>query len=188
MLRLNNVIILGEKYMNNNNNPKITIILENESSINLELYPSIAPQTVNNILDLINSKFYDGLVFHRIIKDFMVQVGGYYVFENKILQKEANERIPGEFLNNGHQNELKHKLGVISMARTNDPNSASSQFFICTKDSPHLDGNYAAFGSVNDEESIKVLLELNNSPTSFVHESLADFPIPLITIKTINLN
>lgn len=120
------------------------IQLESGGSIELELYPDIAPQSVNNFVKLANEKFYDGLIFHRVIKDFMVQGGG---FDTDMNQKESDS-IKGEFIINGVFNLIPHERGVISMARAQSPDSASSQFFIVHADSPHLDGQYAAFGKV----------------------------------------
>ena len=125
-------------------NPIVTIEMENGDVIKAELYPEVAPNTVNNFISLINKGFYDGVIFHRVIPGFMIQVGdpqgtgiggpGYC--------------IRGEFTSNRFLNELKHTRGVLSMARTMDPNSAGSQFFIMHEDAPHLDGEYAAFGKV----------------------------------------
>ena len=128
----------------NEKNPRILLKIANMGEIELELFPEVAPKTVENFLDLVNHGFYDGLIFHRVIPGFMVQGGdpqgtGYGGSEKKIV---------GEFKRNGFNNELKHTRGVISMARSMMPNSASSQFFIMHKDAPHLDGAYAAFGAV----------------------------------------
>jgi len=168
-------------------NPKVKIILSDNREINLELYQDEAPITVENFLKLVDQKFYDGVVFHRIIADFMVQTGGYYVENNTIKEKEKTSTIYGEFSKNGFPtNTIEHELGVISMARLgHDNNSASSQFFICTAPVQFLDGDYAAFGKTIDEESNSVLLELNNASTKFVNNSLQDFPDPVITILTI---
>ena len=123
-------------------NGKIT--MENGDIMEFEMYPDVAPKTVQNFVDLINKHFYDGLIFHRIIKGFMIQGG----------DPEGTGRggpgytIPGEFSANGFNNDLKHTRGVLSMARTMDPNSAGSQFFIMHQDAPHLDGQYAAFGKL----------------------------------------
>ena len=127
-------------------NPVVTITMENGDQIRAELYPHIAPNTVNNFISLIRKGFYDGLIFHRIIKGYMIQGGdpegsgmggpGYF--------------IKGEFDQNGFSNDLKHTKGVLSMARSMMPDSAGSQFFIMHKAAPHLDGSYAAFGKVID--------------------------------------
>lgn len=125
-------------------NPIVTISMENGEEITLELYPDIAPNTVNNFISLIQDDFYDGVIFHRVIPGFMIQGG----------DPQGNGTggpgysIPGEFSSNGFDNELIHERGVLSMARSADPNSAGSQFFIMVEDSPHLDGDYASFGKV----------------------------------------
>lgn len=123
---------------------KVEISIKNYGKITLELEPNAAPQTVENFVKLVNRGFYDGLTFHRIIKDFMIQGGD--PLGNGTGGSEEN--VVGEFLSNGIENNISHKRGVISMARSMDPNSASSQFFIVHKDSEFLDGNYAAFGHV----------------------------------------
>ena len=115
----------------------------------------------------------------------MVQTGGYKMDGNTLIEAGEVETIKGEFSSNGVVNNLKHTLGVVSMARTNVKDSATSQFFICTADAPHLDGQYAAFGKVIGEESYKVLAELNQARTEFVSNAFADFPYPFITIKSI---
>ena len=125
-------------------NPIVTIEMENGDVMKAELYPEIAPNTVNNFISLVNKGFYDGVIFHRVIRGFMIQggdpqgtgVGG------------PGYSIKGEFSYNGFANDLKHTKGVLSMARTMEPNSAGSQFFIMHETSPHLDGQYAAFGKV----------------------------------------
>ena len=124
----------------------IQIEMENGGIIKAELYPDVAPITVENFVKLINENFFDGLVFHRVIEGFMIQGGGFDAVGN---HKEADS-IKGEFDANGVKNELKHERGVLSMARTMFPNSASSQFFIMHQDAPHLDGQYAAFGKVTE--------------------------------------
>ena len=126
-------------------NPIIEIKVTNFGTMKAELYPKLAPKTVENFLKLIEEKFFDGLIFHRVIKGFMIQGGGY----NAQFEHKEAPSIKGEFAANGWvQNDLKHTAGVLSMARTSDPDSASSQFFIMHKDSPHLDGQYAAFGKL----------------------------------------
>ena len=136
---------------------RICIELENGKKMYVELYEDIAPITVANFLKLVDQDFFKGIVFHRVIKDFMCQAGGYFIKEGKYIDMKHTESIVGEFESNGHKNDLKHVLGVISMARTNDPNSGSSQFFLCVDNCHHLDKNYAGFGIMTDEESIKVL-------------------------------
>ncbi len=129
------------------NNPKICITVKDMGTMTAELYPDKAPITVENFLSLIDNNFFAGLIFHRIIPGFMIQGGGY---TPDFSQKEA-EPIKGEFASNGcADNDIKHTRGVLSMARTMAPNSASSQFFIMHKDAPHLDRQYAAFGKIID--------------------------------------
>ena len=125
-------------------NPIVTIEMENGGVIKVELYPEIAPNTVNNFLSLVNKGFYDGLIFHRGIPGFMIQGGD----PQGTGMGGPGWHIKGEFLQNGVANPIKHTRGVISMARSMDPNSAGSQFFIMHQDAPHLDGSYAAFGHV----------------------------------------
>jgi peptidyl-prolyl cis-trans isomerase B (cyclophilin B) len=136
-------------------NPIVTIELENEGIIKLELYPEIAPNTVNNFLSLVKKGYYDGLTFHRVIPGFMIQGG----CPNGTGAGGPGYVIKGEFSNNGFDNPLKHERGVISMARTNFPDSAGSQFFIMVKDSSFLDKQYAAFGKVTEgmEEADKIV-------------------------------
>lgn len=124
----------------------IEIEMQNGGIIKAELYPEVAPITVENFVKLIENKFFDGLIFHRVIEGFMIQGGGFDAFGK---HKETNS-IKGEFDSNGVRNTLKHDRGVLSMARTMFPDSASSQFFIMHKAAPHLDGQYAAFGKVTD--------------------------------------
>ena len=161
----------------------LVIEMNDGKVMKFELDPENAPITCANMEKLANEGFYDGLIFHRIIKDFMIQggdpegtgIGG------------SDEEIKGEFIGNGIVNNHKHKRGTISMARAQDPNSASSQFFICTGDFPHLDGEYAAFGKIIGDESKKTLKELNDAPTRYVEGGLADFPYPIIRIETIEV-
>ncbi len=124
--------------------PLVTIEMENGNLIKIELYPEVAPVTVQNFVSLVAEGFYDGLIFHRVIPGFMVQGGD----PQGTGMGGSKQPIKGEFAQNGFRNDLKHDKGVISMARTADPNSASSQFFIMAAKSPHLDGQYAAFGKV----------------------------------------
>lgn len=122
----------------------VEIAMENGGFIKIELYPDVAPITVENFKKLVSEKFYDGLIFHRVIANFMIQGGD----PTGTGMGGSEENIKGEFLNNGVNNTLSHQRGVISMARSNNPDSASSQFFICHADSTYLDGSYAAFGKV----------------------------------------
>lgn len=127
-------------------NPIVTITMENNDVMKAELYPEIAPVSVNNFISLIQKNFYDGLIFHRVIKGFMIQGG----CPDGNGMGGPGYSIKGEFSQNGFNNELKHTEGVLSMARAMDPNSAGSQFFIMHKNSPHLDGSYAAFGKITE--------------------------------------
>ena len=139
---------------------KVCFEFENGKKITAELYPEHAPETVANFIDLVKSGFYDGLCFHRVIPGFMIQGGG-FVWEGGLKQKSAPRTIKGEFAMNGIKNDLHHAPGVLSMARTMEPNSASSQFFICVEDVAYLDAQYAAFGKVVDEESLQVAVQQN---------------------------
>lgn len=163
------------------NTVAIAIELEDGRSMNAVLYPDLAPETVDNFLKLIDEDFFSGLIFHRVIPEFMIQGGG---MDKDMTEKETNT-IKGEFDINGFKNPLPHERGVLSMARTNVPDSASSQFFIMHKDSPHLDGQYAAFGKISDEESLKVVDEIANVPTTSVgmHQDVPSEPIIIKTIK-----
>lgn len=122
----------------------ILITMENGDTMSAELYPEIAPKTVENFVKLVNEKFYDGLIFHRVIPGFMIQGGD----PQGTGMGGPGYSIVGEFSSNGFPNDLKHTRGVLSMARAMDPNSAGSQFFIMHQDAPHLDGQYAAFGKL----------------------------------------
>lgn len=166
-------------------NPIIVITLDNDKEIKCELYPEVAPKTVANFVKLVNEKFYDGVIFHRVIDNFMIQTGGYYLEGNSLVPKDDVDTIPGEFTSNGFKNDLKHTLGVLSMARTSDPNSASGQFFICSADTPHLDGAYAAFGKVI--EGIENVLEVSGCRTVNIGGGFTDFPYPPKSIKSIIL-
>lgn len=127
-------------------NPKITITMKQGGSIQVELYPEVAPNTVMNFMSLVKKGFYNGLIFHRVIRGFMIQGG----CPNGTGMGNPGYSIKGEFRANGVNNQLKHERGVISMARSMMPDSAGSQFFIMHEDAPHLDGQYAAFGRVVD--------------------------------------
>lgn len=127
-----------------NKNPIVTIEMENGGIIKIELFPDIAPNTVRNFISLVQNNFYDGLIFHRVIPEFMIQGG----CPEGLGTGSPGYSIRGEFSSNGFQNSLKHQRGVISMARSMQPNSAGSQFFIMVANAPHLDGQYAAFGKV----------------------------------------
>lgn len=151
--------------------------LENGKKIKAELYPDIAPITVANFEKLINEGFYNGLIFHRVIPRFMIQGG----CPDGTGMGGPKERIKGEFLANGVPNDLKHTRGVLSMARTADPNSAGSQFFIMHADAPHLDGQYAAFGKVI--EGMDAVDEIASTPTDYRDRPLKEQKIKKVTIE-----
>ena len=157
-------------------NPKVKVTMENGGEYTIELYPEFAPATAANFLKLVNSKFYDGLTFHRVVDNFMAQGGD----PDGTGCGGSAETIMGEFASNGVPNDLKHTRGVLSMARTMFPNSASSQFFIMHQDAPHLDGQYAAFGKVT--EGIEVVDKIAGCKTN-----MGDEPIEKQVIKTIRL-
>lgn len=144
---------------------KVSIVLKDGRKINLELDRASAPITVENFLKLVDNGFYNGLCFHRVISGFMIQGGGMVQEKGVLIEKRGLKPIKGEFLNNGVKNDIKHELGVISMARTNEPNSATSQFFICAANCDFLDKNYAAFGRTIDAESNKVVVDISNVKT-----------------------
>ena len=154
----------------------IEIIMEDGGVIKAELYPAMAPITVANFVKLIEQNFFDGLIFHRVISGFMIQGGGMSADGTP----KHTESIKGEFKRNGVDNPLKHTRGVLSMARTMFPNSASSQFFIMHQDAPHLDGEYAAFGKVT--EGMDVVDRIADTQTDY-----NDQPIEPQIIKTIKL-
>ena len=159
-------------------NPIVTITMTDGSVLKAELYPEVAPNTVNNFISLVKKGFYDGLVFHRVIRGFMIQGGdpqgtgmGGPGYSNK-----------GEFTYNGFSNDLKHTPGVLSMARAMDPNSAGSQFFIMHETSPHLDGPYAAFGKVTD--GLDVVNKIAEVPTDYSDRPLEPQMIQSMTVDT----
>lgn len=163
-------------------NPIVTIEMEKGGVIKAELYPEIAPNTVTNFIYLINEKFYDGLIFHRVIKGFMIQGG----CPEGIGTGGPGYGIDGEFKLNNFENNLKHERGVLSMARAQNPNSAGSQFFIMHQDSSHLDGAYAAFGKVI--EGIEVVDEIADTEVGFSDKPLENQQIKSITVNTFNVN
>ncbi len=152
----------------------ILITMENGDEIKAELYPETAPKTVENFLKLVDEKFYDGLIFHRVIKGFMIQGGD----PTGTGMGGSKDTIVGEFRANGFQNDLAHTRGVLSMARTNMPNSASSQFFIMHQDAPHLDGQYAAFGKV--VEGMEAVDKIASVKTNWQDKPLKDQRIKTI--------
>lgn len=166
----------------------IRIDVANYGTIDLILFGNIAPVTVANFEKLAKSDFYNGLLFHRVIKDFMVQGGGYTLNTDKnssaLFNRKDADTIKGEFTENGVTNNLKHTRGVISMARANDPDSASSEFFIVHGDSPHLDGKYAAFGAVVDGmDTVDKIAELQTVNIEGTDVPLAPVMISSITVK-----
>ncbi len=158
-------------------NPIVTIEMENGDIIKAELYPEIAPNTVNNFISLINRGFYNGLIFHRVIKGFMIQGG----CPDGTGMGGPGYDIKGEFTQNGFQNNLLHTAGVLSMARAMHPDSAGSQFFIMHKDSPHLDGAYAAFGKVT--EGMDAVNRIAETATDY-----SDRPLEKQMIKTVTVD
>ena len=159
-------------------NPMVTIEMENGDIIKAELYPEVAPNTVNNFLSLASRGFYDGLIFHRVIKGFMIQGGDP---EGTGMGGPGYE-IRGEFSMNGFRNDLKHTKGVLSMARTQGPDSAGSQFFIMHEDSPFLDGQYAAFGMV--VEGIENVDKIATVRTDWNDRPLKEQKIKKMTVET----
>ncbi len=155
----------------------VVIELENGKKIKLELYADKAPITVENFLKLVGEGFYDGLIFHRVIKDFMIQGGD----PTGTGMGGAKEKIKGEFLMNGVANDLRHERGVISMARAQNPNSASSQFFIVHKDSFFLDGQYAAFGRVT--EGMDAVDEIAETATDYNDRPRTDMKMNKVYIE-----
>ncbi len=159
-------------------NPIVTIVFENGKEIKVELYPQIAPNTVNNFISLVNSKFYNGVCFHRVIAGFMIQGGD----PTGTGMGGPKYKIKGEFSANGFKNDLKHERGVISMARSMDKDSAGSQFFIMHEDSPHLDGQYASFGKVIS--GIEVVDEIANCDVNWSDRPLKDVIMKNVTVET----
>lgn len=163
-------------------NPVITITMENGDVIKAELYPDIAPNTVNNFISLIQKNFYDGLIFHRVINGFMLQGGD----PEGSGMGGPGYSIKGEFSINGFSNELKHTEGVLSMARSMAPDSAGSQFFIMHKTSPHLDGSYAAFGKVT--EGMEIVNKIAECETDNSDRPLQEQKIRTMTVDTFGEN
>lgn len=163
-------------------NPIVTITMENGDVIKAELYPEIAPNTVNNFISLINHNFYDGVCFHRVIKGFMLQGGDP---DGNGTGGQGYE-IKGEFTHNGFKNDLKHTAGVLSMARTMIPDSAGSQFFIMHQDAPHLDGEYAAFGKVI--EGMDVVNKIAEVRTDYMDKPLEAQVMKTVTVETFGVD
>ena len=159
-------------------NPIVTITMENGEVIKAELYPEIAPNTVNNFISLVKKGFYDGLIFHRVIYGFMIQGG----CPDGTGMGGPGYSIKGEFAQNGFANDLKHTAGVLSMARAMHPDSAGSQFFIMHKNAPHLDGSYAAFGKVT--EGMEVVNRIAEEETDYNDRPLDEQQIRSMTVET----
>lgn len=159
-------------------NPIVTITMDNGDVIKAELYPEIAPNTVNNFISLVKKGFYDGLIFHRVINGFMIQGG----CPEGTGRGGPGYSIQGEFARNGFSNSLKHTTGVLSMARAMHPDSAGSQFFIMHKDAPHLDGSYAAFGKVT--EGMEAVNRIAEEDTDYSDRPLDEQKIRSITVET----
>ena len=159
-------------------NPVVTIIMENGDVMKAELYPEVAPNTVNNFISLVKKGYYDGLIFHRVIRGFMIQGG----CPQGTGMGGPGYSIKGEFSQNGVKNDLKHTEGVLSMARSMMPNSAGSQFFIMHKDAPHLDGAYAAFGKVT--EGMDVVNKIAEERTDYSDRPLKTQKIKSMTVDT----
>ena len=162
-------------------NPIVTFTMENGDIIKAELYPDIAPISVNNFISLINQNFYDGLIFHRVIKGFMIQGGD----PEGTGMGGPDYSIRGEFAQNGYPNDLKHTEGVLSMARSAHPDSAGSQFFIMHKTSPHLDGAYAAFGKVI--EGMENVNKIAETATDYSDRPLEEQRIKTVTVDTFGI-
>ncbi len=159
-------------------NPIVTFTMADGGVIKAELYPEIAPVSVNNFISLIQKNFYDGLIFHRVIKGFMIQGGD----PEGTGMGGPGYSIKGEFKQNGFENDLKHTEGVLSMARSMQPDSAGSQFFIMHKTSPHLDGAYAAFGKVI--EGLEHVNKIAETATDYEDRPLEDQVIKSVTVDT----
>ncbi len=163
-------------------NPMVTIEMENGDIMKAELYPDIAPNTVNNFISLIQKGYYDGLIFHRVINGFMIQGG----CPEGTGTGGPGYNIKGEFSTNGVVNELKHTEGVLSMARAMHPDSAGSQFFIMHKTSPHLDGQYAAFGKIT--EGMDIVNKIATVATNFMDGPLEVQRMAKVTVDTFGVD
>lgn len=165
-----------------NKNPQVTFEMESGKTFVAELYPEIAPNTVNNFISLIKKGYYDGIIFHRVIKGFMIQGGD----PDGTGAGGPGYAIRGEFTSNGFINDLKHEPGVLSMARTMAPNSAGSQFFVMHKTSPHLDGEYAGFGKVVD--GMDVVDEIASVRTDFRDKPQDEQKMKRVTVDTFGVD
>lgn len=160
------------------NLPIVTFEFENNDVVKAELYPETAPNTVRNFITLINKKYYDGLIFHRVINGFMIQGGD----PTGTGMGGPGYSIKGEFTSNGFKNNLKHDKGVLSMARSMNPDSAGSQFFIMHENSPHLDGQYAAFGKVT--EGMNVIDTIACADTDYKDRPINEVKLKKVTVNT----
>lgn len=163
-------------------NPIVTITMENGDVMKAELYPETAPLSVNNFISLVKKGFYDGLIFHRVIKGFMIQGG----CPDGTGMGGPGYSIKGEFSHNGVENNLKHTEGVLSMARAMHPDSAGSQFFIMHKNSPHLDGQYAAFGKIT--EGMDVVNKIAETATDYSDRPIKEQKIKTMTVETFGVD
>ena len=163
-------------------NPIVTITMENGDGMKAELYPEMAPVSVQNFISLVSKNFYNGLIFHRVIKGFMIQGG----CPNGTGMGGPGYNIKGEFSSNGVKNDLKHTEGVLSMARSMAPDSAGSQFFLMHKDSPHLDGSYAAFGKVI--EGMDIVNKIADVRTDYSDRPLEEQKIKSMTVDTFGVS
>jgi peptidyl-prolyl cis-trans isomerase B (cyclophilin B) len=163
-------------------NPIVTITMANGDVMKAELYPEIAPNTVNNFISLIKKGFYDGVIFHRVISGFMIQGGD----PEGTGAGGPGYSIKGEFSQNGFRNDLKHEAGVLSMARTMIPDSAGSQFFIMHKNSPHLDGAYAAFGKIIEGQDI--VDKIAETATDYNDRPLEEQIMKSVTVETFGVD
>lgn len=162
-------------------NPIVTFEMENGDIMKAELYPEIAPNTVNNFISLVQNGFYDGLIFHRVIRGFMIQGG----CPDGTGMGGPGYTIKGEFSQNGFANDLKHTEGVLSMARAMHPDSAGSQFFIMHKNSPHLDGVYAAFGKIT--EGMDIVNKIAETATDYSDRPLEEQKMKKVTVDTMGV-
>ena len=167
--------------MAENKNPIVTFEMENGDIMKAELYPEIAPNTVNNFISLVQNGFYDGLIFHRVIRGFMIQGG----CPDGTGMGGPGYTIKGEFSQNGFANDLRHTEGVLSMARAMHPDSAGSQFFIMHKNSPHLDGAYAAFGKIT--EGMDIVNKIAETATDYSDRPLEEQKMKKVTVDTMGV-
>ena len=165
-----------------NQNPIVTIEMESGDIMKAELYPEIAPNTVNNFISLIGKGYYDGVIFHRVIPGFMIQGGD----PDGTGMGGPGYSIKGEFTHNGFKNDLKHTPGVLSMARTMIPDSAGSQFFIMHETSPHLDGEYAAFGKL--VEGLEVVDKITRVKTDYSDRPMEEQKMVKVTVETFGVD